>query len=157
MSVDYRLLQAADERAAIAWWAAAYEDDPAIITSAFRSDPQRFERSFVAQEPDGSICAAIAYWVRRLRDAAGAPRRVGHIWGIGTPGDAADVARQQQVDHLVDLAHRAAQHEGCELLLLYPALETHAHYRRRGWQLFPNRYRQGTCTGVQLPTTTAYT
>jgi hypothetical protein len=156
MSVDYRPLQAADERAAIAWWAAAYKDDPTIITSAFRSDPQRFERSFVAQEPDGSICAAIAYWVRMLRDAAGAPCRVGHIWGIGTPGDAADIARQQHVDHLLDLAKRAAQHERCEMLLFYPALETHAHYQQRGWQLLPNPYRQGTFTGVQLPTTANY-
>jgi hypothetical protein len=80
MSVDYYLLHAA------AWWAAAYEDDPAIITSAFRSDPQRFERSYVAKGPDGLIHAAITYWIRTLRDAAGVPRRVGHIWGVGTPG-----------------------------------------------------------------------
>jgi hypothetical protein len=157
MSVDYRLLQAADELAAIAWWAAEYQDDPSIIASAFRSDPRCFERSFVARESDGSIRAAVAYWIRILRDAAGAPRRVGHIWGIGTPGDAADVARQQHVDRLVDLAQRAAQHDGCELLLLYPAPETHAHYQQRGWQLFPNMYRQGTFTGVQLPTTATYT
>jgi hypothetical protein len=157
MSVNYRLLLAADERAAIAWWAAAFEDDPAITTSAFRSDPHRFGRSYVAQGLDGSIRAAITYWIRVLRDAAGVPRRVGHIWGAGTPGDAADVERQQDMDRLMELALRAAQGEGCELALFYPAPETQAHYEQRGWQLFPNLYRQGTFSGVQLPTAVAHT
>ena len=157
MSVEYGPLRAADERAAITWWAAAYEDDPAIITSAFRSDPRRFERSFVAQEPDGSIRAAIAYWVRMIRDAAGTPRRVAHLWGIGTPGDAANVERQHHVDYLIELALRAAQRERCELALVYPAPETYTHYTQRGWQLIPHGYRQGMLAGAQLPTTATYT
>ena len=157
MSADYCPLQVVDELSAIAWWAAAFEDDPAIITSAFRSDPQRFERSYIAQAPDGSIQAAVTYWIRLLRDAAGVARRVGHIWGVGTPGDVADVARRQHMDHLMDLALRAAQRERCELALFYPAAETQAHYEQRGWQLFPNRYRQARYTGVRLPTTADYT
>jgi len=157
MSVDYSLLRPADELTAIAWWAAAFEDTVAIVTSAFRSDPHRFERSYVARGPDGALRAAITYWVRQIRDAAGAPRQVAHIWGIGTLGDAADVERQQHVDHLVDWALQAAYHEHCELALFYPAPETRAHYEQRGWQIFPHMYRQGTFTGAQFPTTATYT
>jgi hypothetical protein len=50
----------------------------------------------------------------------------------------------------------AAQHEDCELALFYPAPETYAHYDARGWQLFPNQYRQGTFSGVQLAITLEY-
>jgi hypothetical protein len=156
MPVDYHQLQPADQSAAIAWWAAAFEDDPAIITSAFRSDPQRFERSFVAQGADGALHAAASYWVRLLRDASGAPRRVAHMWGVGTPGDAANAKRQHHVDYLIELALRAAQRERCELALFYPAPETHAHYTQRGWQLIPHGYRQGMLASAQLPTTAAY-
>jgi hypothetical protein len=157
MSVDYRLLRAADEHVAIAWWAGAYEDTPALITSAFRSDPQCFERSHTASGPDGALHAAVTFWIRMIRDAAGTPRRVAHLWGIGTPGDAADAARQVYIDNLMDLALRSARRERCELALFYPAPETHAHYQQRGWQLFPYLYRQGTYTGARLPTTATYT
>lgn len=157
MSVIYSPLHPADERTATSWWADAFADDPAIITAAFHSDPQRFARSAVAQEPDGRLHAAITYWIRLLRDAAGAPRRVAHIWGVGTPADAADLARQQHVDQLLEWALQAARHERCDLALFYPAPETCDYYAQRGWRLFPNRYRQGRFSGIQLPTSAAYT
>lgn len=157
MSVTYDRLSTTDELAAIAWWATAFDDDPAIIASAFRSDAQRFTRSFTAQAPDGTLAAAIAFWIRLIRDAAGQPRRVAHLWGIGTPGDVADLERQQHVDQLVALALNAAQHDHCEFALFYPAPETYAHHEARGWQLFPNQYRQGRFSGVQLASTPRYT
>lgn len=157
MPVIYSPLDPADERTAITWWADAFGDDPAIITAAFHSDPQCFARSAIAQVPDGRLHAAITYWLRLIRDAAGVPRRVAHIWGVGTPADAADAARQQHIDQLIEWALQAARHEHCELALFYPAPETCAYYAQRGWHLFPNRYRQGRFSGIQLPTTAAYT
>src|SRR5215216_1383078 len=111
MSVTYRRLSDADEAAVIAWWAAAFDDHPAIISAAFRSDPERFTRSYVAQTADGALCAAITYWVRLIRDASGQPRRVAHIWGVGTPADAANAERRQQADTLIDWALNAARLE----------------------------------------------
>jgi len=143
MPVSYCPLHPADERIA-------------IITAAFHSDPHRFARSAVAQAPDGRLHAAITYWIRMIRDAAGVPRRVAHIWGVGTPADAADVVRQQHADQLIEWVLQAARQEHCELALFYPAAETCAHYAKRGWRLFPNRYRQGRFSGIQLPTTEAY-
>jgi hypothetical protein len=157
MPVIYSPLSPIDERTAITWWANAFEDDPAIITAAFQSDPHRFARTAVAQEPDGQLHAAITYWIRLIRDTVGVPRRVAHIWGVGMPADTADAVRQQHVDQLIEWALQAARHERCELALFYPAPETCAHYTQRGWHLFPNRYRQGTFSGIQLPTTDAYT
>jgi len=157
MSITYDRLRAADEHAAIAWWAAAYGDDPTIIMAAFRTDAQHRARSYAAQEADGTLAAAITYWVREIRDAAGVPRRAAHIWGVGTPADAADTARRQHVDQLMGWALNAARREDCALALCYPAPETYAHLVSRGWQLFPNGYRQGTFSGVQLPASAGYT
>lgn len=157
MSATYHRLPATDELDAIAWWATAFGDDPAIITSAFCSDPERFERSFVARTADDTIIAAITYWVRLLRDAVGQPRRVAHLWGVGMPHESTDPERQQCADQLVAWALQAAQDERCEFALCYPAPETIAHYTASGWHMFPHHYRQGTFSGVQLATTSAYT
>ena len=142
MQASYCPLHPADERIAISWWADAFEDDPAIITAAFHSDPHCFARSAVAQALDGRLHAAIAYWIRMIRDAAGVPRRVAHIWGVGTPADAADIVRQQHADQLIEWVLQAARQEHCELALFCPAAETCAHYAQRGWRLFPNQDRE---------------
>ena len=86
MPIIYSLLQADAEHTAISWWADAFGDDPAIITAAFHSDPQHFERTAVAQASHGRLHAAITYWIRLLCDATGVPRRVAQIWGVGHTG-----------------------------------------------------------------------
>jgi hypothetical protein len=157
MSTVYRLLRPEDEAAALALWSAAYDDNPATMRAAFHSDPQRFERAFVAQAPDGTLLAAIAYWIRNLRDTTGTPRRTGHLWGIGTRPEAMDAQLQQHADHLLDLALSALRRERCELALFYPTEPTtYTYYEDRGWRLVPNAYQQDTFTGVPLPATPDY-
>jgi hypothetical protein len=152
MTALYRLMRPDDETMLINLWAANYEDDPIIISHAFRSDPQCFERTYVAQAIDGTLQAGIVYWIRSLRDTAGIPRRVGHIWGVGTPVEALHPEYQQHTNHLLNWAMTALERESCEAAITYPVSDHHKHYQQYGWQLFPNTYRQGAFSGIQLPT-----
>jgi GNAT superfamily N-acetyltransferase len=143
MAVIYRTLRPDEQDAVLDLWVAVLGDDRDIrkrVFCDFADDPQRFAHTHVAVAPDGNLLAAVAYWLRDVRNRDGTPRRTGHIWGVATHPDA---RRQGHASHLLELAIAAMQREGCFWSLLCAREEAHTLYTRLGWQNIPTSYRSG--------------
>lgn len=144
MSIQYRLLRPAEEDLAVAFWMRTLETGEEEARQTFRDfhdAPQRCEQAHVAVAGDGQVLATACYWLRDVRDTAGAPVRVGHLFHVATEPS----ARQQgHASHLLaDVAH-ALGAAGCRWAILSARQDAVGLYARAGWQPALRSYWRGT-------------
>ena len=80
MTVTYRLLEPNQEDAAVDLWMRVLdmgEYEARQTFRDFRDDPQRFRQTHVAIADDTQILATVCYWLRTVRDSAGAAVLIG--------------------------------------------------------------------------------
>lgn len=143
MPISYRTIQPHEEDALLHLWVTVLEDDyenRQQLFGDFAANPQRFARTQVAIAEDGTICGASAYWLRNLRGVAGAPVRVGQLWGMATTPA---YRRQGIATTLLQRTVTAMQAEGCQWAILFAREEARSLYERSGWQGFPTLYHGG--------------
>ncbi|MFF2025607.1 GNAT family N-acetyltransferase [Streptomyces sp. NPDC058171] len=101
-------------------------------------DPGRHHRTFVAARTDGTLDAVVVYVPRTLRDATGAPRRVG---GIGSVATRPEARGRGLVGELLARAVDTMTAEGCAWSLLFTG--TPGVYRGSGWREFHRPRTEG--------------
>ena len=151
MSVICRTLRPEEQDAVLDLWVAVLDDDRDTrrrVFYDFADDPQRFVHTHVAVDPDGRLLAAVAYWLRSIRDRDGKPRRTGHIWGVATRPDARG---QGYASRLLQQAVAAMQQEGCFWSVLCAREQARPLYTRLGWQNIPTSYRSGVLSTAAEP------
>jgi ribosomal protein S18 acetylase RimI-like enzyme len=147
----YRTLRPEEEDAVLDLWVAVLDDERDVrkrIFYDFTDDQQRFAHTHVAVSAAGELLAAVAYWLRDIRDRDGAPRRTGHVWGVATRPEARRLGHAGQ---LLQHATTAMRSEGCVWSVLGAREEARTLYTRLGWQSIPASYRSGVLATVQLP------
>ncbi|MFE9818644.1 GNAT family N-acetyltransferase [Streptomyces sp. NPDC005773] len=138
MSALIRTATAADDPALAALWRRCF--DAPHIASLHALDPDRHRHTFVAQNTAGDgIDAVVVYVPRLIRDASGAPQRVG---GIGSVATRPEARGQGLVRLLLAEAERTMTAEQCAWSLLFTG--TPGVYRSSGWQEFDSTYTEGT-------------
>ncbi|MFJ8397972.1 GNAT family N-acetyltransferase [Streptomyces sp. NPDC094144] len=138
MSATVRTATPADDPALAALWKRCFEAPHLAALHAL--DPDRHRHTFVAQNDAGEgIDAVVVYVPRLIRDADGAPRRVG---GIGSVATRPEARGQGLVRRLLVAAERTMTAEQCAWSLLFTG--TPGVYRSSGWQEFASSYTEGT-------------
>lgn len=143
MSITYRTAQPSDEEALLQLWINVLADSYANrqqLFGDFCHDPQRFARTQVAINAEGTICGAVTYWLRQMHQADGNTALVGHLWGMAT--DPA-YRRQGIATTLLQRIETAMQQAGCQWAILSAREEARSLYERLGWQGIPTLYRGG--------------
>jgi ribosomal protein S18 acetylase RimI-like enzyme len=156
LSITYRTLRPEEEDAVLDLWVTVLDDERDTRTRIFydfADDPQRFAHTHVAVASDGSLLAAVAYWLRDIRDCDGRPRRTGHIWGVATRPEA---RRQGHAGQLLQQASVAMRREGCAWSLLCAREEARTLYTGLGWQSVPTSYRSGVLAPAQPADRSSY-
>ena len=118
MPVSYRRMHADEETAAVNLWMRALETTAAealLTFRDFRDNPQRFDQSVVAVTDDGTLLATVCYWLREVRDTAGQPSRIGHLYHVATDPNA---RRQGHASQLLDQTIQALQAANCTWAIL---------------------------------------
>ncbi|WP_335937569.1 GNAT family N-acetyltransferase [Streptomyces sp. PTD5-9] len=139
----------ADEPALAALWRRCF--DAPHLPRLHALDPDRHRHTFVARDPDGGIDAAVVYVPRLIRDARGAPRRVG---GIGSVATRPEARGRGLVKRLLAEAERVMTAEGCAWSLLFTG--TPGVYRGSGWQEFASTYTEGALAAPAAARTGAF-
>ncbi|MFF8716585.1 GNAT family N-acetyltransferase [Streptomyces sp. NPDC015184] len=141
MTAVVRTATPADDPALAGLWRLCF--DAPQVTDLHALDPDRHRHTFVAQNAAGDgIDAVVVYVPRTIRDADGAPRRVG---GIGSVATRPEARGRGLVRRLLVAAERTMRAEGCAWSLLFTG--TPGVYRGSGWQEFDSAYTEGTLTG----------
>jgi GNAT superfamily N-acetyltransferase len=154
MSIEYRAMYPEEEDAALDLWAEVLGDDRAALKRTFvYNDRHRFEHHFVAATPDGRLLSTVGYWLRDVRDASGASRRVGHVIHVATREAA---RRQGHAGRLLEMAIEAMAQDGCAWSLLFAREQARALYKHHGWKDFSRFARRGTMEVEQLPLLETY-
>jgi len=104
MAMTYRRMQPDEEHAVLSLWSEVFDISYEQERRRFVSDPQRFDRTFVAVAPDGGVLSTAHYFNSLRRDADGAPRLVGHVDPVATRPDA---QRQGHASRLLELTIEA--------------------------------------------------
>jgi ribosomal protein S18 acetylase RimI-like enzyme len=149
LAVIYRTLRPDEQDAVLDLWVTVLDDDRDVrerVFYDFADDPQRFEHTHVAVDPDGNLLAAVAYWLRDIRDSNGQPRRTAHIWGVATRPDARG---EGHASRLLQQALAPMQQKGCYWSLLCAREEARTLYTRLGWQNISTSYRSGVLSTVE--------
>ena len=139
----YRTLRNEEQDAVIDLWVRVLDDtheNRRRIFYDFGDDPQRFARTQVALLPDGTVCAAVSYWVRRVYGAQGQTYRIGHVWGAATHSA---FRKHGLATALIERCINAMRQEGCIGSILFARDEARSLYERLGWQAVPTLYRGG--------------
>ncbi|MFI6879067.1 GNAT family N-acetyltransferase [Streptomyces sp. NPDC050400] len=126
-----------DEPALHALWARCFGDAP-HLPALYALDEGRHHRTFVAARHDGTLDAAVVYVPRTVRDAHGAPHRVG---GIGSVATRPEARGRGLVRGLLAAATATMLTEGCAWSLLFT--DTPGVYGSSGWRTFARPYADG--------------
>jgi ribosomal protein S18 acetylase RimI-like enzyme len=144
MTVTYRLLDPNQEDAAVDLWMRVLDTNEYEARQTFRDfqdDPQRFQQAHVAIADDTQILATVCYWLRTVRDSAGAAVRIGHLFHVAT--EPAARGRGHATRLLAD-AVDALRNAGCDWAILSARQAAVELYTRAGWQPTPHAYWRGT-------------
>lgn len=135
----------ADEPALYALWSRCFGDVP-HLPALYALDDGRHHRTFVAAGRDGTLDAVVVYVPRTVRDAHGAPHRIG---GIGSVATRPEARGRGLVRALLAAAAQTMTREGCGWSLLFTG--TPGVYEGSGWRTFARPYAEGplaTAPGV---------
>ncbi|MER5946795.1 GNAT family N-acetyltransferase [Streptomyces sp. NPDC001904] len=132
-----RTATAADEPALHALWSRCFGDAP-HLPALYALDPGRHHRTFVAAGPGGTLDAVVVYVPRTVRDAHGAPHRIG---GIGSVATRPEARGRGLVRALLAEATATMREEGCDWSLLFTG--TPGVYGSSGWRTFARPYAEG--------------
>jgi GNAT superfamily N-acetyltransferase len=156
MTATYRLLESNEEDAAVDLWIRELDMEEYEARQTFRDfqdDPQRFQRTHVAIAADTQILATVCYWLRTVRDSAGAAIRIGHLFHVAT----APIARRQgHATRLLADTVDALRAAGCQWAILSARQAAVALYSQAGWQPTPRTYWRGTYTAAAWNETQRY-
>jgi GNAT superfamily N-acetyltransferase len=137
-----RLPRAADEPAILDLWAAVFGEDRDELRRACRAaDPAWLERTRIAVAADGRLLGAASYSVRRLRDAAGRPRRVGHLGYLAVRAEARGQGHGRR---LLEATLDALRRARCVWAMALPGPGAAGFYARHGWRAVPLLVCEGT-------------
>jgi GNAT superfamily N-acetyltransferase len=154
LSIEYRAMYPEEEDIALDLWAEVLGDDRAALKRTFvYNDRDRFEHHYVAATPDGTLLSTVGYWLRDMRDASGAARRVGHVIHVATREAA---RRQGLAGRLLEMAIEAMTKDGCAWSLLFGREQARTLYKRYGWKGFSRFARRGSVEVEQLPLLETY-
>ncbi|MEV0262414.1 GNAT family N-acetyltransferase [Streptomyces sp. NPDC050617] len=137
-----RTARPADEPALHALWDACFGAAP-HLPALYALDPGRHRRTFLAVRDDGTIDAVVVYVPRDIRDAEGAPVRVG---GIGSVATRPEACGRGLIRSLLQAAAATMRAESCAWSLLFTG--TPGVYTGSGWQTFPTRLHEGALGNV---------
>ncbi|MEV8457224.1 GNAT family N-acetyltransferase [Streptomyces sp. NPDC052095] len=127
----------ADDPALAALWRRCF--DAPQITALHALDPDRHRHTFVVPGAgEGVLDAVVVYVPRTIRDADGAPQRVG---GIGSVATRPEARGRGLVRLLLAAAERTMRAEGCAWSLLFTG--TPGVYRGSGWEEFGSGCAEG--------------
>ncbi|WP_353940904.1 GNAT family N-acetyltransferase [Streptomyces sp. HUAS MG91] len=132
-----RTATAADEPALYALWSRCFGDAP-HLPALYALDADRHRRTFVAAADDGSLDAVVVHVPRTVRDAHGAPHRIG---GIGSVATRPEARGRGLVRALLAEATASMISEGCGWSLLFTG--TPGVYEGSGWRTFARPYAEG--------------
>ncbi|GAA2093574.1 hypothetical protein GCM10009801_60890 [Streptomyces albiaxialis] len=142
MSHVLRTAVPGDEPALHALWATCFGPSAAHLPALHALDPDRHRRTFVAARPgDGAPEAVVVVVPRLVRDADGAPQRVG---GIGSVATLPAARGRGLVRGLLGEAVHAMRAEGFAWSLLFTG--TPGVYEGAGWRTFARMYAEGEPT-----------
>jgi ribosomal protein S18 acetylase RimI-like enzyme len=143
--VTYRSARPDDEEALLDLWIDA---NPGTDRDAWRRTydwmPDRFARTWVAADPEGTLRSAAVTSVRYVRDATGVPQRVGHLSHVAT---AQAHRRRGHARRVVELALAAMREDGCAWSSLQTSEEARALYEQLGWRSHSRFSRRGRIAG----------
>jgi ribosomal protein S18 acetylase RimI-like enzyme len=147
MSIHYRLLHPDEEDQAVAFWMRVLESNEDEARQTFRDfhdAPQRFNQTHAAVAADGQLLATVCYWLRHVRDSAGAAVPIGHLFHVATEPSA---RRQGHATRLLADTIEALRGAGCQWAILSARQDAVALYQRAGWQPTPRTYWRGRYAG----------
>jgi predicted acetyltransferase len=153
MDVTYRTLHAGEERAVLDLWATTLGHDWTMIEHRWQTDRHYRDRTHVAIAANGQLVAAISYVLRSVRDAAGTPQQMGHLFYVATR---ADVQQQGHGRELLRQVTMSMQQAGCQWAAVSAGVQARGFYAQAGWQLYDTPYRQGTVTTEEQPPHASY-
>ncbi|WP_405903938.1 GNAT family N-acetyltransferase [Streptomyces sp. NBC_00656] len=145
MSAVVRTTTAADDPALAALWRRCFVAPH--LPDLHALDPDRHRHTFVAENAEGDgIDAVVVYVPRLIRDASGAPQRVG---GIGSVATRPEARGRGLIRLLLAAAERTMSAEQCAWSLLFTG--TPGVYRSSGWEEFASSYTEGTLAPSAAP------
>ncbi len=106
----------------------------------FQDTPQRFNQTHVAVAADGQLLTTVCYWLRYVRNSAGATVRIGHLFHVATEPTA---RRQGHASRLLADTVHALHVAGCQWAVLSARQDAVELYTRAGWQSAPRTYWRG--------------
>ncbi|MFD8570367.1 GNAT family N-acetyltransferase [Streptomyces sp. NPDC059639] len=127
----------ADEPALYALWSRCFGDAP-HLPALYALDDGRHHRTLVAAGHDGTLDAVVVHVPRTVRDAHGAPHRIG---GIGSVATRPEARGRGLVRALLAEATATMMREGCGWSLLFTG--TPGVYEGSGWRTFARPYAEG--------------
>lgn len=145
MNALIRTATAADDPALAALWRRCFV--ASHLPDLHALDPERHRHTFVAENAEGDgIDAVVVYVPRLIRDASGAPQRVG---GIGSVATRPEARGRGLIRLLLAEAERTMSAEQCAWSLLFTG--TPGVYRSSGWEEFARSYTEGTLAPSAAP------
>ncbi|MEU9205965.1 GNAT family N-acetyltransferase [Streptomyces sp. NPDC048332] len=145
MNTVVRTATAADDPALAALWRRCFVAPH--LMDLYALDPERHRHTFVAENAGGDgIDAVVVYVPRLIRDASGAPQRVG---GIGSVATRPEARGRGLIRLLLAAAERTMSAEQCAWSLLFTG--TPGVYRGSGWEEFATSYTEGTLAPPAAP------
>ncbi|MEJ5169904.1 MAG: GNAT family N-acetyltransferase [Fimbriimonadales bacterium] len=140
MGIQYRAIHRSEVPAALRLWHEVFEVEEWYFRSTLDAEPTRkLYQTLAAFEDDGTMVAAVHFFVRPTRRPDGVPERMGAIGNVATIERA---RRQGHSTRLLDMAIQNMRREGCVWSMLMTGVNH--HYERLGWKTVPTRYRVGS-------------
>lgn len=139
MGIHYRAIHKSEVGVALRLWHEVFGEEEWYFRSTLDAEPTRkLYQTLAAFEDDGTMVAAVHFFVRPTRRPDGVPERVGAIGNVATLERA---RRQGHSTRLLEMAIQNMERERCVWSMLMTGVNH--HYERLGWKTVATRYREG--------------
>lgn len=149
MQVHYRAIHRRETDSALRLWHEVFGVEEWYFRTTLEAEPTRkLHQTLAAFEPDGTMVAAVHFFVRPTRRPDGIPERMGAVGNVATLERA---RRQGHSTRLLEMLIENMRREHCVWSMLGTGVNH--HYERLGYKTVPTRYLVGSLSERPLANT----